>query len=185
MDHIPMKEVVIDIECNLNINGEAGNPDLLDAKLGKISSAKVCNATMSSDGQVRDENGLSLSNNLNHTCGFSVVQEKNMRKEKCKSGSTKKPPKPPRPPRGLSMDAADQKLIKEIAELAMIKRARIERMKALKKMKVAKASSMSSSSGNLIAMLFTVIFCIVIIFQGNISHLIMNLVCPCSSIPKI
>ncbi|CAI9776185.1 unnamed protein product [Fraxinus pennsylvanica] len=165
MDHIPMREVVIDIRCDVNINGEAGNPDLLDAKLGKLSSAKDCNAPASLDGPVRGENGASLSNNANQTGYVSPVQEKNVRKEKRKSSSAKKPPKPPRPPRGLSMDAADQKLIKEIAELAMIKRARIERMKALKKMKVAKASS-TSLSGNLIAMLFTVLFCIVIIFQG-------------------
>lgn len=166
MDHIPMGEVVIDIQCDVNINGEAGNPDLLDAKLSKLSSAKDCNALASLDGPVRGENGASLSNYANQTSDVSLVQEKNVRKEKRKSSSAKKPPKHPRPPRGLSMDAADQNLIKEIAELAMIKRARIERMKALKKLKGAKASSTSSSSGNLIAMLFTVLFCIVIIFQG-------------------
>ncbi|KAL0288198.1 UNVERIFIED_CONTAM: hypothetical protein Sradi_7103200, partial [Sesamum radiatum] len=88
------------------------------------------------------------------------------KKEKRFSMSAKKPPKPPRPPRGLSLDAADQKLIKEISELARIKRARIERMKVLKRMKAAKVSSASaSSSGSLIAML-TILFCIVIIFQG-------------------
>ncbi|KAL7080833.1 hypothetical protein ACP275_14G002900 [Erythranthe tilingii] len=92
---------------------------------------------------------------------------KNTKKEKRMSMSAKKPPKPPRPPRGLSLDEADQKLIKEISELAMIKRARIERMKAFKKMKAAKASSASTSStSNFIAMLFTVFFCVVILFQG-------------------
>lgn len=73
-------------------------------------------------------------------------------KEKRKKSSNKKAPKPPRPPRAPSLDAADHKLIREITELAMLKRARIERMKALKKM---------------IAMVFTVIFCIVILLQGN------------------
>ncbi|XP_073046302.1 uncharacterized protein [Primulina eburnea] len=57
-----------------------------------------------------------------------------------------------------------------MAELAMIKRARIERMKALKKMKSSKASSSASASastsGNLVALLFTVLFCIAIIFKG-------------------
>ncbi|XVF62421.1 hypothetical protein PTKIN_Ptkin09bG0006300 [Pterospermum kingtungense] len=85
-------------------------------------------------------------------------------KEKCKSLSNKKPSKPPRPPRSPSFDAADQKLIRELAELARLKRARIDRMKALKKMKAAKETS--SSSSNMFAMVFTVIFCLVIIFQG-------------------
>ncbi|KAK7388025.1 hypothetical protein VNO78_22826 [Psophocarpus tetragonolobus] len=86
-------------------------------------------------------------------------------KEKRKKCSNKKASKPPRPPRAPSLDAADQKLIREITELAMLKRARIERMKALKKMKAAKASSSSSSS--MFAMLFTVVFCIVILLQAQ------------------
>ncbi|KAE8670355.1 putative Plant invertase/pectin methylesterase inhibitor superfamily protein [Hibiscus syriacus] len=76
----------------------------------------------------------------------------------------RKPPKPPRPPRPLSLDAADQKLIKEIAELARLKRARIERIKALKKMKAAEGTT--SHGNNVLATVFTVIFCIVVIFQG-------------------
>ncbi|XP_051129459.1 uncharacterized protein LOC127250304 [Andrographis paniculata] len=79
--------------------------------------------------------------------------------------------KPPRPPRGLSLDAADQRLIKELSELAMIKRARTERIKALKKMKAAaakasSASSSSSSAGNFVALLFTILFCVLFIFRG-------------------
>ncbi|CAH9114989.1 unnamed protein product [Cuscuta epithymum] len=95
------------------------------------------------------------------------TMEKKVEKEKRKSISAKKPPKPPRPPRGLSLDAADQKLIKEIHELALIKRARIDRMKALKKLKAVKASSVSSAfSGSFFAMFFTVVFFMVLIFQG-------------------
>ncbi|XVF66083.1 hypothetical protein PTKIN_Ptkin10aG0005700 [Pterospermum kingtungense] len=93
------------------------------------------------------------------------VKENKLVKEKRKSLGHKKPPRPPRAP---SLDAADQKLIREIAELARLKRARIERMKALKKMKAAKATS---SNSNIFAMVFTVIFCLVIMFQGNISLL--------------
>ncbi|KAK8984030.1 hypothetical protein V6N11_029360 [Hibiscus sabdariffa] len=85
-------------------------------------------------------------------------------KEKRNSLAHKKPPKPPRPPRAPSLDAADQKLIKEIAELARLKRARIERIKALKKMKAAEGTT--SQGNNMLAIVFTVIFCIVIIFQG-------------------
>ena len=87
-------------------------------------------------------------------------------KEKRKKPSNKKPSKPPRPPKGPSLDAADQKMVREIAELAMLKRARIERRKAVRKMKAAKASSNS----NLFAMVFTVFFCLVILFQGNITY---------------
>ncbi|XVF28181.1 hypothetical protein REPUB_Repub15cG0006800 [Reevesia pubescens] len=91
------------------------------------------------------------------------AKENKLVKEKRKSLGYKKPPKPPRAPRAPSLDAADQKLIREIAELAKLKRARIERMKALKKMKAAKGTS---SNSNMFAMVCTVIFCLVILFQG-------------------
>ncbi|CAI0626498.1 unnamed protein product [Linum tenue] len=84
---------------------------------------------------------------------------------------SEKSPKPPRPPRGPSLDAADLKLIKEISELAMLKRARIERIKAMKKAKVAKQSPVSST-GNLFAMVFTVLFFLVILCQGMSSRII-------------
>ncbi|RWW01020.1 hypothetical protein BHE74_00039968, partial [Ensete ventricosum] len=87
--------------------------------------------------------------------------EKKVRAEKTKKKGCKKPPKPPRPPKSPPLDAADQKLIREISELAMMKRARIERMK--QKMKNAKATS---SNGNLCALVVTILFCLVIIWQG-------------------
>ncbi|KAL4380915.1 hypothetical protein HN51_004248 [Arachis hypogaea] len=87
-------------------------------------------------------------------------------KEKRKKSSHKKPPRPPRPPKAPELNAADYKLIREITELAMLKRARIERMKALKKMKAAKQSSPSSSNTSILAMIFTLVFCIVLIFHG-------------------
>lgn len=89
------------------------------------------------------------------------VKENKLVKEKRKSLGHKKPPRPPRAP---SLDAADQKLIREIAELARLKRARIERLKALKKMKAAKSTS--SNGSNMFAMVFTIVFCLVIMFQG-------------------
>ncbi|GAB4842985.1 hypothetical protein Ancab_012963 [Ancistrocladus abbreviatus] len=89
--------------------------------------------------------------------------EKKVVKKKPKAISAKKPPKPPRPPRGLSLDSADQRLIRELAELAKLKRARIARMKALKKTRDAKGAS---SKNQLLATLFTVIFCFVLLFQG-------------------
>ncbi|KAH1046249.1 hypothetical protein J1N35_037033 [Gossypium stocksii] len=92
-------------------------------------------------------------------------KENKLVKEKCKSLSNKKSPKPPRPPRSPSLDAADPKLIRELAELARLKRARIKRMKALKNMKITKGTP--PSRRNMLALLFTILFCIVIIiFQG-------------------
>ncbi|KAL3829319.1 hypothetical protein ACJIZ3_018121 [Penstemon smallii] len=155
MDFIPVKEgdVVIDIEPCIDSSNEVESPKCSNDNV-------VC--------------GLPISADELGKCGNLVTHDlvKNSKKEKRKSTSAKKPPKPPRPPRGFSLDAADQKLIKEITELAMIKRARNERMKALKKMKASKHSSVStSSSGNMIAMLFTILFCIVIIFQAMLSSL--------------
>lgn len=89
-------------------------------------------------------------------------------KEKRKKSGNKKAAKPPRPPKAPSLDAADHKLIREITELAMLKRARIERLKVLKKMKAAKSSSSSGSSSSMFALVFTFVFCIVILLQGNI-----------------
>ncbi|KAK4265924.1 hypothetical protein QN277_026911 [Acacia crassicarpa] len=94
-----------------------------------------------------------------------VDVEKTPIKGKRKKGSNKKAPKPPRPPRAPSLDAADHKLIRELTEVAMLKRARIERLKALRKMRASK-SSPSSSSSSILATVFTIVFCIVIIFQG-------------------
>lgn len=85
-------------------------------------------------------------------------------KEKLKKSGNKKAAKPPRAPRGPSLDASDLKLIREITQLALLKRARLDRIKALKKMKSAKVSSSPSTS--MFAMVCTVVFCIVILFQG-------------------
>ncbi|XP_041018350.1 uncharacterized protein LOC121260509 [Juglans microcarpa x Juglans regia] len=79
--------------------------------------------------------------------------------------NARKPPKPPRPPKGPSiLDAADRKLVRELSELAMRKSARVERIKALKKIKVAKASPLNNSG--LSAMVITLIFFLIITFQG-------------------
>ncbi|CAI9774268.1 unnamed protein product [Fraxinus pennsylvanica] len=95
------------------------------------------------------------------------VVEKRHEKERSKIGKSKKASKPPRPPKGPTLDAVDMRLVKEISVLATKKRERIERMKALKKMKAAKSSSSSPSSCSTIpAMILTILFCLVIIFQG-------------------
>lgn len=86
--------------------------------------------------------------------------------EKTKKKRSKKPPRPPRPLTPTPLDVSDQKLLNELSELAVLKRARIERMKALKKMKNAKQGI---SGGNLCPLIITIIFCIVILWQGFFS----------------
>lgn len=150
----------------------------------KTLVAKFCGGFV--DGLIKAEDGVSCGSvsNINGVSpesvkvatnkvldGEEIVEKTSSVKEKRKKGCNHKPPKPPRPPRGPSLDAADQKLIREISELAMLKRARVERMKALKKMKAAKASS---SNSNLFAMLFTILFCLVILFHGNISYFLIK-----------
>lgn len=135
-----------------------------DSRFSKVEGNSV-EGSLSSDasnsGRVCVENLLSV--NVEGQEDKSGKENK-LVKEKRKSLGHKKPPKPPRPPRAPSLGAADQKLIKEIAELARLKRARIERMKALKKLKATKPAT--SSSSNMFAMVFTIIFCLVIMFQG-------------------
>ncbi|KGN58129.1 uncharacterized protein LOC101214824 [Cucumis sativus] len=92
---------------------------------------------------------------------FGAFAEKNNVKGKIKKNG--KVHKPPRPPRGPSLDAADRIFVREIAELAVKKRATVERIKALKKMKAEKTSSFNSS---LPALFITLLFFVVIIFQG-------------------
>lgn len=147
----------------IDLTGVSPDPGS-DENLPKTDFSRLCDQLMSVDNE--------LENHVKVVIDSKVEVGKKMGKEKRKkSSSAKKPPKPPRPPRGFSLDAADQKLIKELAELAIIKRARIERMKALKHKKTLRASSSSSSSsssmnGSLFAMLFTVIFFLMILLQG-------------------
>lgn len=142
------REGVVDIEAGISEGVECPG-SILDVKPKKTVLSNVCES-------YKGENGS------------EILPPKKIEKEKRKSTSAKKPPKPPRPPRGYSLDAADRKLIKELHELAMMKRARVERMKALKKMKAAKASSSVplGSNGSFFAMFFTVLFFLVLIFQG-------------------
>lgn len=116
-----------------------------------------------------------------------ALLEKEQVKEKHKKRNFRKASKPPRPPKGPSLDAADLKLVKEISAINMKKRARNEHLKALKKMKETKSlssspsssspssSSPSSLSSSLSAMVITVLFFLVILYQGKvpISSLIM------------
>ncbi|CAA2999848.1 Hypothetical predicted protein [Olea europaea subsp. europaea] len=111
---------------------------------------------------IEEKNPVGLQNQ-----NLMPVAEKKHEKERPKIGKSKKASKPPRPPKGPTLDAVDMKLVKEISLLATKKRERIERMKALKKMKAAKSTSSSPSSCSTFpAMIITILFCLVIIFQG-------------------
>lgn len=93
------------------------------------------------------------------------IEEKKMSCKCPKMAESTRSSKPPRPPTGPSLDAADWMLVKEISELAILKRKRIERMKTLHKVKKEKKSSIRSSSS--FAMLVTLSFFIIIIWQGK------------------
>ncbi|KVH90196.1 uncharacterized protein LOC112521253 [Cynara cardunculus var. scolymus] len=176
MDHSGSGEQDADIDLESGVgaihSNEEGslNPGL-DEKLAETIFLKLSDRYISvDDSSVKpgsNPNEGSPENNVlmeGETVGNSLGKKMDQEKRK----KAKKPPRPPRPPKGFSFDASDQKLIKELAELAMIKRARIERMKALKLKKSLKISSSSSSShGSLFAMLFTIIFFLVILLQGR------------------
>lgn len=156
MDQIAPKDrdLIVDLEIGGTARGEDGSVKGEDG-------VSLC-SNGSNSGMIPKENvKVFIDKNLVEKEAMDSVDKKAV-KEKRKKPSNKKSSKPPRPPKGPSLDAADQKLVREIAELAMLKRARVERRKALRKMKVAKASSNSS----LFAMVFTVFFCLVILFQG-------------------
>lgn len=188
MDHRSArdKDTEVDLESGLSVIEDdlkkVSSP--CSAKQGKTLFAKV--SGVFAGNYIKGDDRSSLYGNKSNVSGVSnadiEVTSKSLAgkgsvdcaaktpvKEKRKKASNKKAPKPPRPPRAPSLDAADQKLIREISELAMLKRARIERMKALKKIKAAKSSS-SSSSSSVLSMVFTIIFCIVIIIQGTVRN---------------
>lgn len=178
MDHIPSRDA--EFELDLESGGTTSEEDVTK-DLEPVSTWSsvtldrfLCRGYGSLDGSIMREDRANLCHNVSNSTGFSVGNvkvekegkfdsaEKPVKEKRQKTGS-KKAPKPPRPPRGPSLDPADHKLIREISELAMLKRARVERMKAVRKMKAAKTSS---SNSNCAAMVFTVLFCLVIIFQG-------------------
>ncbi|KAG6748377.1 hypothetical protein POTOM_048297 [Populus tomentosa] len=169
------RELEVDLESGGTTNEEDKMSDPISANgqtktilkracTGPVGFRGLANSSNFSD-LAADNVELLIDNNSEGEEGkqnITFVDRKDVVEKRIKK-NLKKPPKPPRPPKGLSLDAADQKLMKEITELAMRKRARIERLKALKKMRAAKTSSWSSS---LSAMVITIVFCLIIIYQG-------------------
>ncbi|KAL8153623.1 hypothetical protein V2J09_011383 [Rumex salicifolius] len=197
---LPMKQVVS--ECGVcDVDLESGET-VIDSKVGdepvisgfserRLSFSDACYGFENCDGSMQCESRFTLSIATDYSVNsmetvqllvdrkiglgenYESVLEKKSVKGKPKAMSGKKPP---RPPRGLSLDSTDQKIIRELAEMAKLKRARMERMRALKKMKDARTSS---SKNQLFATLFTVLFFLVILFQGI--NLPMDENYPCSA----
>ncbi|XP_044502460.1 uncharacterized protein LOC123223368 [Mangifera indica] len=136
-----------------SVHGNCGN---LYCNSSKFGEAVGENAELMMDKNSEEEGNKKVGNS-----------EKKCMEGKCKKTNSKMSPKPPRPPKGPTLDAADQMLVREIAEIAARKHARIERVKALKKMKAAKASA---SNSTLLGMIITLVFCIIIVFQGLCSR---------------
>ncbi|CAO2818682.1 unnamed protein product [Amaranthus hypochondriacus] len=97
---------------------------------------------------------------------LAVLLEKRNPNEHRKKVGLKNASKPPRPPKGPLLFPSDLKLVKELSELAARKRARIERIKAFRKMKEAKRPASGSS---VTALVITVLFFLIIVFQGVFS----------------
>ncbi|XP_057516796.1 uncharacterized protein LOC130797993 isoform X2 [Amaranthus tricolor] len=97
---------------------------------------------------------------------LAVLLEKKNPNEHRKKVGLKNASKPPRPPNGPLLFPSDLKLVKEFSELAARKRARIERIKAFRKMKEAKRPASGSS---ITALVITVLFFLIIVFQGVFS----------------
>ncbi|KAI0488529.1 hypothetical protein KFK09_028364 [Dendrobium nobile] len=169
-------DIVIDMASSTNTAIE----NMHNVGEGKNSLCEVWSGFVVCDRSIRSQEALGFENKL-HDCAEvrlengeallvnkRVVGDEKVEKvvgaENPKKKGCKKPPKPPRPPRPLSLDFADQKLVREISELAMLKKAKADRMKILKKIKNGKSAS--SSAGNTFALVVSLIFCIVIFWQG-------------------
>ncbi|CAA0816524.1 Unknown protein [Striga hermonthica] len=114
---------------------------------------------LTSSDEIRAENKEQLEKFREDERMGSVNNEEKPKSKKHNHGN---PCKPPRPPKGPSLNACDMKLMKELNVLNL-KRKRMERRR-LKKMRKDKASSWAS---NVFACLVTLLFLLVIIFQGN------------------
>ncbi|XP_021836871.1 uncharacterized protein [Spinacia oleracea] len=171
-------EFLVDLECGGTTSEEELSGDAVsDNGRGRVAVSRgrngvLCYSGLTNGGAVVvDSNiggqGVDLlidKSSEGEDCrDFVAVLEKRNPKEQRKKVGSKKASKPPRPPNGPLLTASDLKLVKELSELAARKRARVERIKAFRKMKDAKRSSSGSS---VTAMVITVVFFLIIVFQG-------------------
>ncbi|XP_051144060.1 uncharacterized protein LOC127260383 [Andrographis paniculata] len=184
MDQIDTSSTNLDLDIDLESGGtsdeEASKSNVLSSKKseylldrkasGLVSSYSLCGLTKFEDcshpfNKFITSDDISVKNEEQmKKIREEIVDfvDKRMDKENPKRHTSAKPSKPPRPPRGPSLHASDMMLLKEISELNL-KRKRLERIRTLKKTKEKGSSSLSS---NLIACFVTLIFFLVIIFQG-------------------
>ncbi|KAL5580364.1 hypothetical protein UlMin_012806 [Ulmus minor] len=179
MDRLDSSEIDIDLESGEaeTTTEEEGVEDSdsdgrhLKRMLNKLRSGHISydESTFGTDRLGSSKNDSSFGENLDilvngvgETAEYFGETKKKKEKHFKKIGF-KKHPKPPRPPGRPLLDAADMKLVREISEHARVRRKRRERLKESKNLKANKAPS---SSINLIAMLITIVFCFVVIFQG-------------------
>ncbi|KAL9239774.1 hypothetical protein vseg_014063 [Gypsophila vaccaria] len=186
---------LVDLECGISTNAAAtstaitfevaGNAESGDSapscRIGRTTLSR-CNAEIGGGSNTNSGDDIS---NISHAMGERIellidkcsaceedtrdavppFEKKNPREQR-KKQNLNNSSKPPRPPKGPLLSASDLKLVKELSEMASRKRARIERMKALRKMKETKRNT---SNSNLSALVITVMFFVVIIFQGVLS----------------
>ncbi|KAL2921098.1 Bromodomain adjacent to zinc finger domain protein 2B [Bienertia sinuspersici] len=173
MESVASKDGCFDVD--LEMGRTCSNPNLsggeaIGNNMMKQLNSEAINVGIKSDDRVNTPIATNSGNDAENVKLMvmegrkgDIPEKKKIVKERPKAMSAKKPPKPPRAPRGLSLDSSDQKLIRELHEIAKLKRARIERMKAVKK---AKETKVASSKNQLFATLLTVLFCLVLLFQG-------------------
>ncbi|CAL9192163.1 unnamed protein product [Musa hybrid cultivar] len=176
------KELVFDLEGGENsvIREQEGSKDTwCSAAQDNGMLSRVWSSFINIDGPRKGERVVRLGDSASSSVELPLIDgealgdrsvgleakmgllEKKVGLETTKKKGCKKPPKPPRPPNSPPLDATNQKLMKEISEIAMMKRARIERMK--KKVKDANSARIN---GNLWALIITILFILVIMWQG-------------------
>ncbi|OMO86286.1 hypothetical protein CCACVL1_09683 [Corchorus capsularis] len=156
-------------EIDLADDLESGDTDEDESKQIMDSDEVAVEASQNESMPMLKDKGLKNIEGVKISVGDGRRAEAGGRDRKILLGEKKKkrPPKPPRPPGGPSLNgAADIKLVREISELSRLKRVRYERIKALKKMR--SDNKASSSKSNVLAIIVTLVFLCVIIFQGTI-----------------
>lgn len=185
MDHNALKERDHVVDIDVGGDGPVSSNKGSKLMLNKLKSGALC-----VDGATKGEcsvNHNNLGNSTHENTQLSIdnkntgqsgehvpLLEKKQVKEKSKTMSCKKASKPPRPPKGPSLCTTDLMLLREMSELAMKKRARIEHIKALKKRRALRSSSSSSSNSSMPTMVITLLFCLVILFQGRVGFISSN-----------
>lgn len=177
-------------EIHLDIDLESGGTDTSsdenggnDSNLGLKRPNKLLSrlrsghlSSKNSDGSGPSKSSLSSDEALNLL--VSGMRRKTedfgdtIRDKKKNKMGYKQHSKPPRHPRSPSLDSVDMKLVQEISEHSRLRHAKIERTKALMKRKVDNSSSLSSYNYDMVAMVVTIVFFFVIIYQGNFNLLV-------------